>query len=101
MVQDLLLTVGSAVAAAVVYGLVSYAQNHEDHDEGFDARKLGATMLVAAGIGVAAWAAGTPVTEAYTVEMLATYGFAVVLVEKFLKAAYAGYQRNVPPTGPE
>lgn len=75
------------VVAAVLYAAMGYARNRaKDGVKKINFKKLGATMVVAVGVGLAAFASGAEVSQSYISTQMAAYGFAVPLVMQFLEA---------------
>jgi len=82
-----------AMIAGAGYGVLFYVKAHQNSGEEFDYWKFGATVLLAALIGVAMGAAGMPVTQASLEVQLAAYVGYVVVLETVLKLIW----RNVFP----
>jgi len=74
-----------ATLAGAGYGVLFYVKAQQNSGEEFDYWKFGATVLLAALIGVAMGAAGMPVTQTTLEVQLAAYIGYVVVLETVLK----------------
>ncbi len=74
-----------AAVAGALYGVLFYVKAQQNSGEDFDYWKFGATVFLAAIIGVAMGAAGMPVTQATVELQIAAYVGYVVVLENVLK----------------
>lgn len=86
-----------AVLAGAVYGGLFYFKAQQNSGEEFDYGKFGATILLAAIIGLAMGAMGMPVTQATLEVQLVAYVGYVVVLETVLKLIWGKlYPPEVP-----
>lgn len=86
-----------AAIAGAVYGVLFYIKAQQNSGEDFDNTKFGATVLLAAIIGVAMSATGMPVTQATLEVQIAAYVGYVVVLETVLKLIWRKlYSPGVP-----
>lgn len=87
-VSSLLVALLQGAIGGAAYGFLTYAKNREKQQtdkEQFDPRKLGATVILGAGIGITNALAGNPLTLETVSMTIAAHSGAVVLIENFLK----------------
>jgi len=83
-----------AVLGAAAYGIVFYMKEHEKElkegeiPEDFNPKKLAATVLVGAGIGVGVAFSSQDLTYATFEQQMAMYAGTVAIVETILKTGY-------------
>ncbi len=87
MLMDISAIILSAIAGAG-YGVLFYVKARQNSGEKFDSVKLGATVLLAALIGIAMVAAGMPVTQATVDVQIAAYVGYIVVLETLLKVIW-------------
>ena len=78
-------TIVLAMLAGAGYGVLFFVKAQQNSGEEFDYWKFGATVLLAAIIGVAMGAVGMPVTQVALEVQLAAYVGYVVVLETVLK----------------
>lgn len=82
----------SSMGSALVYSFLFYAKKRAGKDsQTLDVRKLAATLIVGAVIGVFYGYYGIPIDEPTVMEQLATYAGTIALVESVLKLVYRSY----------
>ncbi len=86
-----------AAIAGAGYGVLFYVKARQSSGEEFDYWKLGATVLLAAIIGIAMGAAGMPVTQATVDVQFAAYVGYIVVLETTLKLIW---RKLYPPEVP-
>jgi len=87
-------TIILAMFAGAGYGVLFYVKAQQSSGEEFDYWKFGATVLLAAIIGVAMGLGGMPVTQATLEVQLAAYVGYVVVLETVLKLIW---RKAFPP----
>ena len=86
-----------AMLAGAGYGVLFFVKAQQNSGEEFDYWKFGATVLLAAIIGVAMGAVGMPVTQVALEVQLAAYVGYVVVLETVLKLIWRKiYLTEVP-----
>ena len=81
----------TAIFAAVLYSLIWWASKNIDPtkpSENFDFLSLGATVLIGAGVGIAATFTGSPITQLNIETQLVAYGSVIAVLERILKTLY-------------
>ena len=90
-------TIVLAMIAGAGYGVLFFVKAQQNSGEEFDYWKFGATVLLAAIIGVAMGAVGMPVTQVALELQLAAYVGYVVVLETVLKLIWRKiYPQEVP-----
>ena len=80
-----------SVGAALLYSLLWYARQVVDptvQTPVYDFYKLGATLIVGAGVGIVALASGVDISQTGIEAQLAAYGFVIAAVEQVGRAFY-------------
>lgn len=86
-----------AMIAGAGYGVLFYVKAQQNSGEEFNYEKFGATVLLAAIIGLAMGVAGMPVTQVTLEVQLAAYVGYVVVLETILKLIWRKlYPQEVP-----
>lgn len=88
------MTIASAVGASLLYSAVFYAKKRARSGEPFNAKKMGATLLVGLGVGLAAAYAGDPLSQTSLEARLAALTGVVALLESLLKIATVELRRS-------
>ena len=86
-----------AAIAGAGYGVLFYVKARQSSEEEFDYWKFGATVLLAALIGIAMGTAGMPVTQATVEVQIAAYVGYIVVLETTLKLIW---RKLYPPEVP-
>ena len=88
-------TIIMAMIASAGYGVLFYVKAQQSSGEAFNYGKFGATLLLAALIGIAMGATGMPVTQVTVEVQFAAYVGYVVVLENLLKLLW----RKLYPPG--
>ncbi len=89
--------IGLAAIAGAGYGVLFFVKANQNSGEEFNYWRFGATVLLAAIIGIAMGATGMPVTQATVEVQVAAYVGYVVVLETLLKVIW---RKLYPPEVP-
>jgi hypothetical protein len=86
-----------AAVTSAVYSLIVYSKKRaKDDPEPFNIYKLGATVLVGAGVGISMELSSIQLSQQSVETQVAAYAGTVAIVESLLKSSYRNYLQYIP-----